>query len=137
MVARKTPDLKERFRILLCSLRNKYIKHSALGYIIKMEFPNLLDPKYQIIFKICGLVALLMSAYAYGEYKYISGQLDQCLEHDGYLLYGYHGINENLCVNASVLRSEGWEIDKESRRIYKNTYPKVLEDQQWLLNISS
>jgi hypothetical protein len=98
-------------------LKNKEKVNKEYWFInIKMTI-NLLEPKYKLVIKLIGIALIIMAAVAYGEYKYVIGRSDQCLDDHGYLL----NINNSYsCKNESYFNEKGYKIDYQNRRLISN-----------------
>lgn len=80
---------------------------------------DLLEPKYNISFKIIGIFCMIMAGIIYGEYQYTQGSLDTCIDSGGYLI-----ANGTIskCLNSSELLQRGFILDKEHKVLIKQAY---------------
>jgi len=88
---------------------------------------NLLDPKWQMVIKVIGLVCLFVAAAIYGEYKYTQGQLDDCIAHDGYLVAATD--SKFYCAHAQELASMGLKLDKEHKTVIRIPKTLIIESE--------
>ena len=89
--------------------KNIYTPLNKFNFMI-----NLLDPKFKTPIKIIGIFCFIVAALIYGDYQYLHGKFDQCLDQNGFLLMD-HGAT--TCLNAQELAVKGFTLDKPHKRL--------------------
>ena len=75
----------------------------------------------KIYFKLLAIILLLSSGFAYGEWKYQQGRSDECLSHNGFLLYNPE-IKSTECLSKEFIESKGYYIDYATKTLNQKTY---------------
>ena len=86
---------------------------------------SIITDEWKLVFKIIGLICILVSAFAYGEYKQTQGRMEQCLIEGKFLL------DDNICHDSKFFEAKGYYIDKDCKCLRP-----ILENKSYNININ-